>query len=746
MWVLSLAAQDAALRLIVPADGGTVKGTVLISVAPSQPNGVDNVEYWVNDQPISGPVVTPPFSFLWNTAWLWDGHAAIHALGRSTSGAVIASSLPMSVRIANGEGRISLEAPAAGRTLSGLVPWKVLATHSTGIEAISHVVDGDFQVYFQNTIPFDTRALRNGPHQVFNAVYAKGPPILPVAQMRTRVMVDNGHTSMGILPNWRTVFLRPSESVTLAARELYTDGLDGALKEGLTFSSSDDSVATVDEHGAVLGVATGVAFIRIAANGKKVQTRVEVSAEQVYPHFSRNGDFLTVYDPDRSLFVRTVFGLNADEIQATPGLGEQAQRAGINVLTEGLYANPGDSHVATLEAWRQDWDETWQAKLRTAARYGFSLYLTGDDIARTPNELNNSIANPWSAEAIRHAISSASDSGRVVAIDMIDEVNFLWGDDPTPQDGRWTKHSPQIPDDAFEKLMAIVNALPIRPAISWPVAGIASLDSVRNWQGDPLFSDFASHFWTFVDWRPAYPHGPSLNQYKRNMDLVALDRRASVRLSRPQLLQNSMTGPFYTKRSSGSEFNPAQDFLQNPGIPPVNVAAQVMYAAAMGQAGIRMYHYDTRSWKTDRRKASTGLGDLQTGAEPFTIGADRWDAMAAAFRLVERLEPYLLQPPLHSPELGASFVASVRQGPSSRLLLMINLSEADQTAQLDPTPYRYAEAKSATVFRLLGSSLTTETIDSAADRPVSFRPGETVVVLFTAQDPEAGQEIIRKRR
>ena len=49
-----------------------------------------------------------------------------------------------------------------------------------------------------------------------------------------------------------------------------------------------------------------------------------------YPHFARDGSLLTAYDPKRSIFVRTLFQLNFDDLAAEPDLAEELKAAGIN--------------------------------------------------------------------------------------------------------------------------------------------------------------------------------------------------------------------------------------------------------------------------------------------------------------------------------------------------------------------------------------------------------------------------------
>src|SRR5262249_44758864 len=163
----------------------------------------------------------------------------------------------------------------------------------------------------------------------------------------------------------------------------------------------------------------GITTIRVTFKDLVAETLVDVRATLGVPHFARNGQILTQFDPDRSLFIRSMFGLTSDEIQATSGLKDQVIKAGINTLTEGFYSNPGDSPQDGLTEWQASWIKSWETRCRVARSIGGVLYLTGDDIARTPTELNNSISNSWSADAIQFAFGRLRDSGLVVAVDMV---------------------------------------------------------------------------------------------------------------------------------------------------------------------------------------------------------------------------------------------------------------------------------------------------------------------------------------
>src|SRR5262249_56581255 len=128
--------------------------------------------------------------------------------------------------------------------------------------------------------------------------------------------------------------------------------------------------------------------------------------------------------------------LGPDEVEHMPRLAAAARAAAINTLTAGFYLNPADGgQPADFAAWRKSWEPRWQSIERSAKHHGFSLVLTGDDIARTNREPGNSVSNSWSADALQLAFTRARDSQRVICVEMVDEISFLWGNTPTPTDG-----------------------------------------------------------------------------------------------------------------------------------------------------------------------------------------------------------------------------------------------------------------------------------------------------------------------
>jgi hypothetical protein len=313
---------------------------------------------------------------------------------------------------------------------------------------------------------------------------------------------------------------------------------------------------------------------------------------------------------------------------------------------------------------------------------------------------------------------------------MVDEVNFMWGDNPTPTDGRWLSYTPHsIPDNAFTTLMNIINGVSGRSMIGWPAAGGASTVAVQNWQGNPAFSDFDTMYWQNNTLRAAYPWAWSINQNLSDIDAKFTSRRPFMQTMKPMLLLNSAAGPYYTKEGSGDHYIPGQDILQSAGTTPEADAAQAMYAVAKGFAGVRDYAFDTPAQASNRQNASIGSCCQQTFANPTTVGVGRWSAMSNAFNLIKTLEPYIFQAQANAPDLGSTVYTGAKSGASGNLVIAINSLEMPQTVHVDLSPYLYTNS-SITRYVLQGATQTSSAISGQSDDTVTLGPGGTVVWLI----------------
>jgi hypothetical protein len=737
------AASSRSLVISNPTSSSIVRATTTFRVQAEKLPSLYGVEYVLNGRrlysggdPI-GPVTTPPYDLSWNTANVWDGDMRLKAIATDRSGNIIATSPEVQFQIANGPTRLTLLSPNPSHALTGKVDWVLETNYPAGRPAkiFQCFTDGklfalEFTQSQQIRFSLDTAQSQNGPHELFCALWIETNPAYPAAMSQVLVRFDNGRSPMELRTNFRELYTVPGDSVILTAKLVCTDLAEESTQA--TFTSADPSVAMIESGHVVKAIAPGVTTIAVSSGSRSAAVRVIVNRSRIFPHFSKSGELLPTFNSQSSIFLNTLFFLDANQVIHTPALGPLLRRSGVTALTSGFYYNPGDNPAnEDWFRWQPGMDSLLDDLEYAAARNRLSIFLTGDDIARTDAEFYNSITSRSSAEKIQYVMKWATKTRRVVGIDLIDEADALWGDTPTPNDGRWLTLARPVPDTGFRQLMNILNSHRGRPPISFPVVGLASATTAMNWQGNPSFSDFASVYWTFVinSWRHAYPWSYSLHQIFSNIENVLAARLPVLQRDKPLLLLTSLAGPYYKKLGPGNQFIPGQDQLLAPGNTPESVAAQIMFAAAKGFAGVRVYGFDQMGAKSDRKNGAIG-SSLQTFANPFEVGVQRWQAMSAAFNLIQALRQYILQPQTHAVDLGPTVFTGAKDGPNGRLFFAINGLEGSQVIRVDLAPYVYTNGSSIQRYRLVGANLASESLPRQTTDVLTLQPGEATVWLI----------------
>ena len=770
----SLSAQTPAVSIVSPK-AGTIAGPVAMEAKldGDLPAG-GGVRFVLDGLPLCGPIMQTPFTFDWHTAYVWDTDAVLEAVVLDGRGEIVATSEPVAMRIDNGfGGRVTLSGAELSKPLSGVVKLKLHAERTMtdgdraantaagqhpdkAIESIMVFIDGVQHTHRFGTadveIELDTARLPNGPHELFVQVSAFKKNVPTCAMLRRMFVTENKlPTTAAIWPRYNRVFLAPGESVDLRSNVAPSiDAMDGWKEEW--GSVADNAVAT-NKDSVITAVAPGVTSMTVKTTASTLghvgttyaaerKITIIVDKPHGFPHFGRDGSILTEFDPKKSLWVRTMFTLGGDELDRVEGMPAAVKAAGINVLSGGLYNNPADSGAKDFDSWHAGWRARWDREVAWSKTYDMPLLLHGDDVARTPNELGGSVKLEWGPKAVQTAFQAATDSKRVVGIEMIDEVSFLWGDTPVPTDGRWKNRTPSFDDDAFLKLMAAINSVKGRPGITWPIGGISGPESAKAWMGDPRFSDYATLYWDILAWRRAYNTGGSHPQELDALRRCVDERLYGLQRDKPMLLLASGCGPFYKKRGEGSQFVPGQDLsLCPPGQPatPTN-STILMYAPAAGMAGVRVYSFDYKGWQDERRMNEPGSeAELQTGAHPFDAGTDRWLSMAAAFRLIGNLERFMLLPQTHAPYLGEGIFTGARLGKDGQMVIAINFTNGVRTIPNLPlsgldvpgVPPRVSDTADAdVVYRVHGMTLRAVYYTGS----LTLQPGEVVVRVVSMKD------------
>jgi hypothetical protein len=734
--------------------GSTVQGTVALELAPGQwPSGTTDVAWRLDGRPLSGPIAAAPFRFAWETAATSDGLATIQAIAIASDGSTLAEGTPLVLEVDNlpgpawatsrtvsvvpdvvTSGRLSLtvrmdiqdiDATWDAYALIGLDGDQVAALNRWGVERV-----GPRDI----TISIDTSNLSNGPHvlsittQVINRARTERRT---VDWMTRTILVDNGTRPIG-LRSYGEVVLATGGSMQLSPRVALADGTERPVNGPVSYTieGGGAGIVALGTDGVATGLSDGRTRVQITAEGLSEWAPITVRSRATFPHFGRDGAILDQYEPGRSMFVTSLFGLDGDQLDASPALATMVRDAGINTLTQGFYHNPADMGETSFTRWVSQTLPLWSKLAGQLERHDLSFLAIGDDLARFAHELRDSVvSNPWAADAIRVAFERLKATGRVVGVEMVDEVSAIWGDTPHPTDGRWA--SLGLPDDAIARLVAAIRAVPDGPAITWPAFAGSSPTASAAWMADPTVSDYASIYW----YQPNFelmPDSYTNSQVRDDMAGRVEALRPRLDPTRPSLMIGQLCGPYYRSTTSAGAYQPGIDYRISAAPTPTQVAAEIAYAATAGMAGVRSYSFDSTRWKQDRLN-----GGGQTGSDPFEVGTDRWQAMAAGNGFVHNLEPVLFQPTATAPDFGEGIETTARSGPNGRLVMAVNLTDQARVVHLDLAPYAIAAGAGGVRWRLLGSSLGSTEVAGAGLDTLTLAPGEAVAWEFQANDAQA---------
>ncbi len=760
---------SAGITLTAPVAGTSISGPVSFTAAVASLPATTTVDYWIaGHSVVSGALpMNAPYSKTVDTTALFDGPVQFVAVARDASGTVLATSAPVNVTINNFMAahttQIAITEPAnLSRALSGTVKFHGTSSDSRNVQSLIWIVDGKQTVHTGNYGPsaaddftLDTATLANGLHYLALQMVPYDPgdghaPSYGAANVITQFTTSNAAAPIELRTNLRSVYFRPGKTlpVQLSARMIHTNGTSTAVTA--SFTSDAPSIASVSSSGLVTPHAQGLAHITVTTGGKSTSVLVtNVTTHSGFPHFSKTGQILYKYTPSSSIFVRTLFFTPASvaytyaqsEHITTAGYAAALKDAGVNAITSPFYRNPSDSGDSSLAEFVARSGPIQQSWIDFAKNNGLGIVGTGDDLGRNGNEMNYSLNRngvcPWCADAIRYSLAQLVASKNTISLEMQDET----GGNPVDAD--------------HISLMSIVNSVPNRPKVTWPPAGLQGSGSpadpavFRAWMGDPAMSDYGSMYWTYpYNFRPAFSWGQSLSQTKDVFDRDILVKMGGLQLDKPKYLLVQATGPLYFKRVPGDHYHPTQDELMMVGQPSENTTAQILYAAAMGFAGVRIYGYDGADpasndglidglWAFRRGHDpydDTNRAEQQNGASPYgnlPEAADRWTAVSNALNLIQNLEPYMVSPQMNAPDLGACIVTGARQALAGRMLIAVNMCDVAANLKADVNPYRYPGASTVVQFRVSGMVSSSSTVENTSTMSPTLAPGETVVYTFS---------------
>ena len=153
-----------------PAEGATVSGTIQVQTNASDGEGVTEVQFRVDNNPI-GTDTSAPYEALWNTATVGDGPHTVTAIATSTMGQTGSDSNAVTVDNVDEPLNLVITSPTAGANISGTISIVASATGNPAVSSVQFFVDGtsigtDPTGADGWSISWNTIAATNGSHSL----------------------------------------------------------------------------------------------------------------------------------------------------------------------------------------------------------------------------------------------------------------------------------------------------------------------------------------------------------------------------------------------------------------------------------------------------------------------------------------------------------------------------------------------------------------------------------------------------
>jgi hypothetical protein len=199
-------------------------------------------------------------------------------------------------------------------------------------------------------------------------------------------------------------------------------------------------------------------------------------------------------------------------------------------------------------------------------------------------------------------------------------------------------------------------------------------------------------------------------------------------------LRTGQTGMGGTASLIGDNYyHPGLSTFVQPATSPDLTAANIMYAAEQGAAGVRVYMFGGDANQNQALNSCFATCSTHVDANPLFNGPQAqatWQGLSNAFNLIEEIEPFLLQPQLPSPNYGPNMVTAARTSSYGTLLLMTEFANTPQTVTVDLSAYN-PSGGTGTMYTMTGEELNHQSI-SGTSAKVTFAPAETVAFTFPA--------------
>lgn len=313
-------------------------------------------------------------------------------------------------------------------------------------------------------------------------------------------------------------------------------------------------------------------------------------------------------------------------------------------------------------------------------------------------------------------------------------LEFLWWSGDI--DGCLTAPcSPPVPNDTLTRITGWLRSARPNVPISWPAVSVSTPEIQGNWMGPGSISDYASHYWTSYNERPAFYWSSGVQEESYWIRRAFYQRQPFMQLDKPQLMEVSVSGPSYAKHSENEAYySPLVDTLDQPGVTAPVIVAEMMTEAALGVAGERLYYFEKPSNESERARAKLG-SYFQTGVDPEahddTVQRNWRAVSSAAQALTGILEPYILASEVSSPSLGRNIVTAVRHSSRGTLLLIVNDNDWERIIPVDFKPY--LRRSKPVRFIISADGIRGPVQVSADSEGLRLEAGESAAYLFNSK-------------
>jgi thermitase len=278
---------------IASPTGGTVSGTVAVTVNASDNVGVTRIDLRVNGATVISDS-TSPYSFAWNSTTVVDGTVTLTAVAYDAAGNS-AVSAPLSLTVSNGTATdttpptVAIASPTGG-TVSGTVAIAVNAGDNVGVSRVDLRVNGS-TVASSNVAPYkfswSSSVVANGTVTLTAVAFDSAGNSAASSPVSLNVSNGSVASASDTMPPTLTISNPLGGSVVSGNVSIQSTASDNSGAAGITQSLYIDGVLTTTVNGAFLSqkwntakVAKGTHTIKVTAKdmaGNTATAQVQVT-------------------------------------------------------------------------------------------------------------------------------------------------------------------------------------------------------------------------------------------------------------------------------------------------------------------------------------------------------------------------------------------------------------------------------------------------------------------------------------